>query len=142
MRMCTCRNICGNKFLVSSAFDKNLEATFAVYSVSTNILSTMSVPLAGLNCHMVRLVPRISRRVVLNTRQSSNSAVSEAAKQNLSWPEYLEIRRSKRKWETVRSSRYLCSRLLMKYECMTGHYHSSMYSWVRRRDRLLWFSGD
>src|SRR5882757_4946349 len=65
---------------------------------------TMSVPLARLNCHGVRLVPRTYRRVVLNTRQSSKSAVSETAKQNLSWPDYLEIRRSKRKWETVRHS--------------------------------------
>ncbi|OAX41573.1 mitochondrial import protein Pam17 [Rhizopogon vinicolor AM-OR11-026] len=61
----------------------------------------MSVPLTRLNCHGVRLVPRTYRRVVLNTRQSSKSAVSETAKQNLSWPDYLEIRRSKRKWETA-----------------------------------------
>ncbi|EPQ57885.1 mitochondrial import protein Pam17 [Gloeophyllum trabeum ATCC 11539] len=30
-----------------------------------------------------------------------NSTVSEQAKQNLSWPEYLAIRKSKRRWETA-----------------------------------------
>ena len=68
-----------------------------------HILFIMSIPLARLSCHGMRPVPRISHRMVLNTRQSSNSAVSEAAKQNITWPEYLEIRRSKRKWETVSS---------------------------------------
>ncbi|KAG0701767.1 mitochondrial import protein Pam17 [Suillus ampliporus] len=61
----------------------------------------MSVPLARLSYHEMRLVPRTCRRAGFNTRQSSNTAVSEAEKQNLSWPEYLEIRKSKRKWETA-----------------------------------------
>ncbi|KAG1723688.1 mitochondrial import protein Pam17 [Suillus lakei] len=61
----------------------------------------MSVPLARVNCHEVRLVSRIYRRAVLNIRHNSNAAVSEAEQRNLSWPEYLEIRKSKRKWETA-----------------------------------------
>ncbi|KAH7889499.1 mitochondrial import protein Pam17 [Phlebopus sp. FC_14] len=34
-------------------------------------------------------------------RKKSSGPVSEAAKQNLSWPEYLDIRRNKRSWETA-----------------------------------------
>ncbi|KAH7921385.1 mitochondrial import protein Pam17 [Leucogyrophana mollusca] len=47
----------------------------------------------------VRLAPRTTRFRMRSTRQ--NSTVSEAAKQNLTWPEYLDIRRNKRKWETA-----------------------------------------
>ena len=115
--------------------------TQASITLTYYILLIMSVPLARFSCYGVRLVPRISRRVVLNTRQSSNSAVPETAKQNLSWPEYLEIRRSKRKWETVGyPSLNPCLLLLIKH--MTGHHHSSLHSWIRRRNRLLWYSGD
>ncbi|KIK44542.1 hypothetical protein CY34DRAFT_802521 [Suillus luteus UH-Slu-Lm8-n1] len=62
----------------------------------------MSVSLARVGCHEVRLAPRsrICRRAVLNIRHNSNT-VSEAEQQNLTWPEYLEIRKSKRKWETA-----------------------------------------
>ncbi|KAG2052881.1 mitochondrial import protein Pam17 [Suillus hirtellus] len=62
----------------------------------------MSVPLARVSRHEVRLVPsRICRRAVLNIRHNSTTAVSEAEQQNLSWSKYLEIRKSKRKWETA-----------------------------------------
>ncbi|KAG1742412.1 mitochondrial import protein Pam17 [Suillus occidentalis] len=62
----------------------------------------MSVSLARVGCHEVRLAPRsrICCRAVLNIRHNSNT-VSEAEQQNLTWPEYLEIRKSKRKWETA-----------------------------------------
>ncbi|KIM86345.1 hypothetical protein PILCRDRAFT_322851 [Piloderma croceum F 1598] len=50
----------------------------------------------GQSCrHTARIIPRkaVFTRV--------NSTVSEAAKQQLSWPEYLAIRGQKRKWETA-----------------------------------------
>ncbi|EGN95765.1 hypothetical protein SERLA73DRAFT_60886 [Serpula lacrymans var. lacrymans S7.3] len=37
----------------------------------------------------------------LSVRHNSTTNVTEAAKQKLTWPEYLEIRRNKRKWETA-----------------------------------------
>lgn len=134
------RNICvGNislfRYLVKAGWDEANQ--------ENSIFLIMSVSLARVGCHEVRLAPRsrICRRAVLNIRHNSNT-VSEAEQQNLTWPEYLEIRKSKRKWETVRYSSWnSCSRFLIGCERMIGCYHPGMYPRVGGRTCVLWFSG-
>lgn len=62
----------------------------------------LSLRSSGQTC---RQITRLFTRKYIISR--SNSTVSQAAKEQLNWPEYLAIRGQKRKWETVLEPRLI-----------------------------------
>jgi hypothetical protein len=72
-----------------------------------------------------------------------NATVSEAAQKKLTWPEYLAIRRGKRKWEIV--SLYpiaLKPSKKMAQNLREGFYDSLCHSGVLRGSDILWVLGN
>ncbi|KIJ16852.1 hypothetical protein PAXINDRAFT_98638 [Paxillus involutus ATCC 200175] len=63
----------------------------------------MSSSLLKRPCHRgLRILSKISRpKNAVTIRQNSTEVISEVPKENITWAEYLEVRRGKRRWETA-----------------------------------------
>lgn len=68
-----------------------------------------------------------------------SSTVSESSKDAITWPEYLEIRRGKRRWETVGCA---LSGNAPIDPLSSGRDHPCFPSWPRGWSRVLWLTRD
>lgn len=73
--------------------------------------------------------------------RKASTTVSESPKDAITWPEYLEIRRRKRRWETVCRSHF-CLVLRSLNLLSPGNEHPFLPSRPRGWSRILWFSRD
>jgi hypothetical protein len=90
-------------------------------------MATFLLRPTGQSCrHTAQIIPR---KAIFSRL---NSTVSETAKQQLSWPEYLAIRGQKRKWETVTIQPYALNPL-----CLIG-LHVGCYNTGHNRGLRKW----
>jgi hypothetical protein len=85
---------------------------------------------------------RTARTVPKQTRiYRPNSTLSQTAKQQLSWPEYLAIRGQKRKWETVSLRNHTLLKAYLK-SLYVGRYNTVHNCGLRKWSMVFWFASD
>lgn len=116
------------------------------YSFQADIIASTSIFMASLLKRSHGPGTRISATTRLAPKRAhfirqNSSTVSESSKDTITWPEYLEIRRGKHRWETVYCSHFPqdCYVLMPFYSDLDHPFLSSRPGgW----SRVLWISRD